>query len=442
MGAENLKRYERYKDSGITWLGEVPAHWEIRRIKDVISNIASGVTPKGGSAAYVDEGVPFLRSQNVYDDGLRLSKVAFITAETNVKMRGSQARPNDIVLNITGASIGRSCVIPPKLKSANISQHILLLRFKKQLVPFIANYIKSESIKKLIDSVQLGASKQALNMGQALNFPLVLPPISEQHVIARYLQTHTASIDKETLLLKQKINKYLDLKKSLINETVCRGLNPTAPRKPSGVAWLGDIPAHWQIRRLKDVAHINERVLPETTDREYAFRYIDISNVGNSGLQEETEWIEFHNAPSRARRIVRKHDVIISTVRTYLKAIAYFDYEPTDVIVSTGFAVLTPQKTVVPGYLAYQVRSDFFVDDVIRSSTGVSYPAINPSVIEALHFVCPPYEEQAKITAFLDKKTQTIGTIITNLKEQIDKLKDLRKTLINDVVTGKLKVTD
>jgi len=442
VGVMKSEKYASYKPSEIEGLGEIPAHWEIKRIKEVISKIASGVTPKGGSEVYVDAGTPFLRSQNVHDDGLRLHNVSFITAEANAKMRGSQARPGDIVLNITGASIGRSCVVPPKLKSANISQHILLLRFKKPLAPFLANYIKSDFIKKRIDAVQLGASKQALNMGQALNFPLLLPPISEQHAIARYLERQTSLIDRSISLLQKKRLKHENLRKTLINETVCRGLAPTAPRKPSGVEWLGAIPAHWKVQRLKDVAAINEKALPETTDPEYSFRYIDIGNVDNSGLQDDAEWVEFQKAPSRARRIVRKNDVIISTVRTYLKAVASFDYEPQDVIVSTGFAVLTPNKTVTPSYLAYQVRSDSFVDDVIRASVGVSYPAVNSSAIASMHFIYPPLQEQAEIASFLDEKTKKIDSIVINLKAQIDTLKELRKTLINEVVTGKLKVTE
>jgi len=222
---------------------------------------------------------------------------------------------------------------------------------------------------------------------------------------------------------------------------VCRGLHPDAPRHASGLAWLGDIPAHWQVRRLKDVAALNERTLPENTAPDYTFRYIDIGNVGASGLEAEAEVIAFQNAPSRARRIVRKHDVVISTVRTYLKAVAYFDYEPVNTIVSTGFAVLTPDN-VVPGYLAYQIKSDYFVDDVVRNSAGVSYPAINASAIAALHFVFPPLEEQREIAAFLDAKSRKIDRLITNLTAQIATLKELRKTLINDVVTGKLRVTE
>ncbi|RZK28381.1 MAG: restriction endonuclease subunit S [Hymenobacter sp.] len=259
--------------------------------------------------------------------------------------------------------------------------------------------------------------------------------------IADYLDHHTAAIDRKVSLLEQKIKLYQTLRKTLINETVCRGLHPNAPRRDSGIEWIGEIPAHWEVKRLKDVAAINKRNLPENTPADYTFRYIDISSVGRNGLEAEAELVEFRAAPSRARRIVRKYDVIISTVRTYLKAVAYFNYEPINTIVSTGFAVFTPGN-VIPGYLAYQIQSDHFVDDVVRFSAGVSYPAINASAIAAMHFVCPPLEEQLEITSHLDAKTNQINQVTTNLTTQITTLKELRKTLINDVVTGKLNVTE
>lgn len=140
------QRYSKYKDSGIEWLGEIPEHWEIKRIKDAITKIGSGVTPKGGSETYVDEGIPLIRSQNVYNDGLRLDNVSFITEEVHNKMKNSQLKPFDVLINITGASIGRTCIFPESVKTANINQHIIYLRVKKKKVDYFAYYLKSNTI--------------------------------------------------------------------------------------------------------------------------------------------------------------------------------------------------------------------------------------------------------------------------------------------------------
>ncbi|MEM1120260.1 MAG: restriction endonuclease subunit S, partial [Bacteroidota bacterium] len=117
-----LAKYKTHKDSGVQLFGDVPSHWEVKRIKDFTIRIGSGITPKGGSSVYVDKGVTFLRSQNVYDDGLRIDNVSFISEETHDKMNSSKLKPDDVLMNITGASIARTCLVPKNLKEANINQ--------------------------------------------------------------------------------------------------------------------------------------------------------------------------------------------------------------------------------------------------------------------------------------------------------------------------------
>jgi type I restriction enzyme S subunit len=214
-----------YKYSGIDWLGDIPLNWETKRLKDVITKIGSGVTPKGGSEVYVESGIPLLRSQNVYDDGLRIDDVSFIDVETNNKMKSSQLKPFDILINITGASIGRTCVVPPYLKKANINQHIIFLRIKKRNVNYLSFFIKSSHIKEYIMNIQAGTSKEALNMGQTLNIPILIPSLNEQTTISAYLENKTSVIDRKISLLEQKTTFYQQLRKTIIRESVFRGLN-------------------------------------------------------------------------------------------------------------------------------------------------------------------------------------------------------------------------
>ena len=123
--------------------------------------------------------------------------------------------------------------------------------------------------------------------------------------------------------------------------------------KDSGVPWLGEVPAHWEVRRLKDWLEVNQFVLPENTDPDYAFSYLDIGTVGTGRLTAKPKKIRFGAAPSRARRVVRSGDTIISTVRTYLKAVWYSEDSGIDLIASTGFAVLTPKPDTFPKFVSY-----------------------------------------------------------------------------------------
>ncbi len=215
---------------------------------------------------------------------------------------------------------------------------------------------------------------------------------------------------------------------------------PYPAYKPSGVDWLGDIPAHWEVRRLKFVASINPDTLPETTPRDFTFTYIDIGNVSSDGRISDAQEYTFEAAPTRARRKVQAGDTIISTVRTYLQAIAFIEYHLSDFIVSTGFAVLRPRENVHPRFLYYLVRSQGFVDATMAHSNGVSYPAITPSSLAGLWGLLPPLPEQRAIADYLDRETAQIDRLKGEVESSIDLLQRYRTALISAAVTGKIDV--
>jgi type I restriction enzyme S subunit len=206
--------------------------------------------------------------------------------------------------------------------------------------------------------------------------------------------------------------------------------------KASGLEWLGEIPEHWEIKFLKYAAKINQDTLPENTDKEYQIQYIDIGNVSQDGFLNPPKAMTFDESPSRARRVIKKYDTIISTVRTYLKAIAYIDSNEENLIASTGFAVLTPTNQIYPKYLYYSVSSSQFINTVSASSVGVSYPAINSSDLGGIPIWFPKsLTEQRAIAAYLDHKTRLIDTYIAKKQQQVERWQAYRAALINQVVT-------
>lgn len=194
----------------------------------------------------------------------------------------------------------------------------------------------------------------------------------------------------------------------------------------------------WETKRIKDLVKVNELTLSDSTNPNYEFKYIDIGSINQFKITE-TETTSFFEAPSRARRITRKNDILVSTVRTYLKAITYIDFEPKDMIASTGFAVMTPKKNINSKFLSYAVEADYFIDDVIKDSVGTSYPAINASKLEALSIITPPIKIQQKIAQFLDEKTHNIDTKIELLEKKKKRYTILRHAIINEAVNGEGK---
>ena len=196
------------------------------------------------------------------------------------------------------------------------------------------------------------------------------------------------------------------------------------------------LPADWRNIRLKFIATYNDEALPENTQPDTEIVYVDISSVSLSCGILKTDEITFEKAPSRARRIVRNGDTIVSTVRTYLKAIASIVNPPENMVVSTGFAVIRPTERIQNAYLSYCLQSQPFVDSVVANSVGVSYPAINAPLLACIRVAYPnSLEEQTQIANFLDYKTAQIDQLIEKKKQLIAKLNEKRIAVITQAVT-------
>ena len=196
------------------------------------------------------------------------------------------------------------------------------------------------------------------------------------------------------------------------------------------------VPEGWNQRPLKFVAELNNSVLPETTPPATEIQYVDISTVGEGALVGEPEAMSFENAPSRARRIVKAGDSVISTVRTYLKATAHFAAPESNLIASTGFALLTPQAGLVPKFLHYATRAPEFIENVVAHSEGVSYPAINPTTLGTLYVPVPPAPIQRKIVDYLDAELELAARIRTLNAKISELLDEYQNGLLSYSVTG------
>ena len=194
-------------------------------------------------------------------------------------------------------------------------------------------------------------------------------------------------------------------------------------------------PQGWSSKRLKYLATYNDEILAESTDEEKEIDYVEISGVSLTRGIEAIERMTFGEAPSRARRKVRGGDILISTVRTYLRAIAKVDEPPPNLIASTGFCVVRPNDDVDSGFLGWTAKSESFVSEVVARSVGVSYPAINASELITIDVPLPPLDTQRRIVRFLDEKTARIDGLIEKKRELLDRLAEKRQALITRAVT-------
>ena len=204
--------------------------------------------------------------------------------------------------------------------------------------------------------------------------------------------------------------------------------------KPTGIAWLPEVPEGWDVRPLKEMASCNDEAISESdTPIDAEIHYVEIGDVEFASGISNVSSMKFGDAPSRARRKTRVGDIIVSTVRTYLRAVAKIVHD--DLIVSTGFAVLRP-KTVSSDYLSYACVSSSFTDQVIAESTGISYPAISSSKLMRCRIPLPPLPIQRAIVAFLDGKCGKIDRWVAAKEREGALLKELKQAMIAEAVTG------
>ena len=416
----------RLRDSGIKWIGEIPENWRIESIGRHFENRNEKVSDYDYAPLSVTKSgvVP------------QLDEVAKSNAHEDRKL----VRRGDFVIN-SRSDRKQSCGLSSYDGSVSLINLVLVPHGEIDSLYssyLFNNYGFAEEFYRWGTGIVADLWSTKWDLMRRINVPV--PPIAEQKKIADFLDGKCAEIDELVQTEEKMIEELKAYKQSVITEAVTKGLDSAAPMKDSGIEWIGAIPQSWRTMPIKHCCKINLESLKDTEKDDLLINYIDISSADENGNINFVDEITFLNAPSRARRIIRKGDVIISTVRTYLKVIALIDEKYDGFICSTGFAVLTPLEKVEARFLYYNIYTDSFTSRVSYYSNGISYPAINSSVLATLHITLPSIDEQKQIADYLDEKCAKIDEMIAIRTEQINQLKEYKKSLIYEYVTGKKEV--
>lgn len=432
-----IPKYDKYKKTGIDWVGEVPEHWQQIQFKDVFSVHGGNGFPEH-LQGNEDGEFPFYKVSDINSLSAYVNESANYVNENTVKEMGWNIIPPASIL---AAKIGEALKKNHRKISESeciIDNNMIALHPSGKLNLKIAYYLLN-----LIDFDWYNnpGAVPSISVRKLLATHIYFPyDLKEQINIANHLDKKTAKLDKLIKNKEEQIALLNEIRQIEINTAVTKGLNPNVKMKNSGIDWLCEIPDHWEVKRLKDKVNVNVESLGAHTDPEHIIQYLDISNVDNTGMTGEIQELRFYEAPSRARRVVRNEDVLMSTVRPYLKAIAYLDNVPNNMVASTGFAVMTSKRRYHPRYLYYLVVCHWFNSTINSQSVGASYPAVNNDVLVAAKIIYTPFEEQFEIIKYLDKKIGALDKIVKNLKTQVERLHEIRKIEIYNAVTGKIKV--
>ena len=432
-GSSFLEPYEKYKDSGVEWIGEIPNGWQVLYPKKVF--VLHKEPAKTGDVQLTSSQKYGIISQEEFTKLEGTKPMSVVSGEDILKHVSS----GDFVISMRSFQGGLEYSrIDGRISSAYVA---VSPRTREKICPdYFKHLFKSTHyIQALQRTSNLVRDGQALRYSNFAQVFIPVPPLSEQVSISEYLDKKTYEIDDYISDTERSINLLVEYRCTVISEVVTRGLDPDVPMRDSGVEWIGEIPKGWEVVRIQVLANCNSESLREDTQPDYEFEYIDISSVNNESGVGSTSWYRFIDAPSRARRVLHPGDVIVSTVRTYLKAIASIDEEHGDCIASTGFAVLTPVN-ISGTFFRYALLNDAFVQAVQSCSVGISYPSINSSDLEKLKIPVPPIEQQYVIASYLDAKTAEIDSLVADKRRLVEKLKEYRASLVSEAVTGKFKV--
>lgn len=420
--------HQEYKAYSSVFLESIPEHWEVKPLYS-LCRFRQGKAHE----PFVDDDGEFI-CVNARFISTQGGKIKHCTQNL------TPAKPNDVLMVMSdlpnGRALAKAYFVSDQRKYA-VNQRVCALTAEKVNAKFLYYQLDRSPYFLMYDD---GANQTHLTNASYLKYPVLLPSLPEQRAIAAFLDRETGRIDRLIGKQERMIELLKEKRQAVISHAVTKGLNPDAPMKDSGVEWLGEIPDGWKVKRLKYLSSVNDETLQDTTPPNYELLYVDIGSVDRVDGIIKKESLLFAKSPSRARRRVKHDDTIISTVRTYLRAIAVVEQPEPNLIVSTGFAVVRP-KNINPDYLGYALRSSFFVENVVARSTGISYPAINATDLIRIELVLPTPDEQKSIAIYLKLETTKIDHLITKAEQAIELMKERRTSLISAAVTGKIDVS-
>ena len=427
-----FEQYESYRDSGLHWLGKVPDEWKVKRLKDMALIQYSNVDKK----IYDNQKNIFLCNYvDVYKNEFITHDISFMKATASKEeIRKFLLKKDDVLFTKDSESFDDNvnpCLVSESFTNVVCGYHLAQVRVNRKDI--IGAYLF-----RLLQSVQYnyhfavnskGITRVGLGMPSVKDAQIFLPPLDTQIKITTYIDEKTQTIDKEINLLEQKIATYKELKQTLINETVLRGLDKSVKLKASGIEWIGKVPEHWVSIRFKQIFQKKVKKYNNLLESgSISFGKIILKDRDKIPAETRASYQEVLTGEFVINPLNLNFD--LKSLRTALCH--------NDVVMSPGYLVLQSKKGNNKRYLRW-ILHQFDVSKMKTLGAGVRQTIRFDDIGNSFLYI-PPYEEQNQIANYLDEKTQKIDTITETIQTKIDLLKEFRKTLINDVVTGKVKV--
>ncbi len=417
---KSLKTVIKFKDTPI---GKIPVDWEVRKLGD-ISVVKRGASPRPiNDPKWFGGNVGWVRISDVTSAKKYLRKTKDYLSEEGVK-NSVRIKKGEVILSIC-ATIGRPIIVD--MDACIHDGFVWFDGLEKDIDREYFYYFLERKETDLASKRQTGTQGN-LNTSIISNIYLLIPPFPEQIKIAEILTTVDDAIEETDRI----IEKTKELKKGLMQKLLTRGIGHKKFKKTA----IGKIPEEWEVVKLMDITKINPEQIGNSYSRDYQIKYLDISGITQTGHIDEIKDITFEEAPSRARRVAQKNDILVSTVRPYLKAFARLKTCPNNLIVSTGYAVIRPKIPEDSEYIYQSILDDRFIKFLLPHMSGTNYPAVRPSDIGNYLCALPTENERKKIADILT----TFDLEIDGEEANKQNLESLKKSLMQVLLTGRVRV--
>ncbi len=425
----NLKPYPAYKDSGVEWLGDVRVHWKVLRIRNAVDMRVSNVdkhTKKG------ELPIRLCNYVDVYKNDRITEQISFMRATASMEeIERFRLEKGDVLLTKDSEAwndIGVPALVEDAVKDLVSGYHLALLRPRKELLSgaYLLRALQCSTIAHQFHVAANGVTRYGLSHRAIKSVLLPLPPLSEQQRIATFLDREITRIDALIEKKQRQIELLQEKRTALISRAVTKGLDPNAKMKPSGVEWLGEIPAHWGVKRLKHVTKCLDGKRVPLNSEQRGEKQGDIPYWGANGVLDYLDEFLFDEP-----LVLLGEDGAPFFDR--LKDVAF--YVMNKVWVNNHAHVLRPVG-IEPVFLAHalnMVEYRSFIDGTTRDK--LTQDDMNQITIQA-----PPVDEQRAIAAFLDRETVRVDALIEKVEKSIALLREYRTALISAAVTGKIDV--
>lgn len=438
--------YPAYRPSGVVWLGEIPKHWDAKRLRFLVSEpLKYGANE---SAELDDPDLPrYIRITDVDENG-RLRDETFKSLPEDVA-RPYLLKDGDLLLARSGATVGKSFYYEPSWGRAAYAGYLIRARFNPaRVMPRFVNYFtNSQQYWQWLGSSFIQATIQNVSAEKYANLIIPVPPFDDQAQIVAHLDSETARIDALIEKKQRQIELLQEKRSALISHTVTKGLDPKAPMKDSGIEWLGEIPGHWEVRPIRSLAKQGYKTFTDGDwiespfIRDVGIRLIQTGNIGVGIYKEQGfRYIDEKTFYDIRCTEVRPGDVLICRLADPVGRACIAPDLGCRMITSVDVCILKTSADTNPAFAVYALSSAGYLAWLGGICRGGTRDRVSRSMLGSIRIQLPPLLEQRAIAAFLDRETGRIDTLIEKVQESITMLREYRIALISAAVTGKIDV--